>query len=93
MTVAQQLTEIIERRLDADDPVKALIVTPRMKYQLLGETAPWLHYPCSPTGELLFLGVPVRTKRYTLHCRGCGAPAEGKPCSYCGTDPDEVELL
>lgn len=72
-------------------PPRAIVLSPKTRLQLLSEVNfYWLSYPQAIE---MFMGVPVYRRRFSMFCTGCGAPAEGKACSYCGTDPDEVEVL
>lgn len=89
MSIIDRLTEIV---LGRTEPPQALVLSSRLYAEAMIETFHGSYLP--HRGEqFAFLGVPVRTKRYTTQCRSCGAPAEGKACSYCGTDPDEVGVL
>ncbi len=78
--------------LAREEPPLAVIVSPSVLRDLEYEMAPWKVWHVDHPNDVQFLGVPVRTKRYTQFCAGCGAPAERGPCSYCGRDPDEIEI-
>lgn len=92
MSTATRLADIMQDRKEAGHPVQALVLSPRVLRDLKVELGPWCIYPVSGPDDLQFMGVPVRCKRLTAFCAGCGAPAEPGPCSYCKRDPDEIEV-
>lgn len=89
MSVLNRLSDLV---LGRAEPPQALVLSHRIYAQLMLESYQRAWLP-KPDEAFTFLGVPVRRKRLTMFCKNCGAPAEGKACSYCGTDPDEMEVL
>lgn len=87
--IADRITDLVLAR---DEPPLAIVVSPRVLRNLKCELPRWGIWAVDHPNDMTFLGVPVRTKRYTQFCAGCGAPAERGPCSYCGRDPDEIEV-
>jgi len=88
---------IITRIIDlvtANPDATVIKVTPQQRAKIVRECGPLGCVYGSGLGisEDQIMGLKLVTKRPSLYCRCCGAPASPGVCSYCKTPSDLIEL-
>lgn len=89
---------IITRIIDlvtANPDATVIKVTPRQRAEIRRECGPVLAFYRDNDGsapEDQIMGLKLVTKRPSMYCRCCGAPALPGVCTYCKAPSDLIEL-